>query len=590
MSIYDKSSLVLIPSGTKTGKVFSQKPVSGDGDFTFTRASAATRVNADGNIEKETENKLLQSNSFDTTWNNVNVTLTSGQAGYDGSSDAWLLSKGAAAFTNLIQSVTTSGINTFSLYAKSGTLSQLTLRDSATNIYARFDLSAGTLITTSGSPVSTSIEDIGGGWYRCSITMSMSSASLQIYPDWNQTNAGNILIQDAQLEQGLVARDYIETTTAAVYGGITDNTPRLDYTDSSCPALLLEPQRTNLYNSSEYDCFDSGGTRMEATGNETAFCDAYDTPVPAAKVQNSGSLYFYDTTSPSATTAHTWSAFFRLPDTNNLGASRIRVNTINTFASSETRFDLVNGTILTTSAEDATITSFPNNWYRLSVTETATSTVGGFNFLVYVQDSLGNDLGADAGDVGDDVIHTFGWQFEEGSYATSYIPTYGSSVTRTADFESNNDLVDTAISFGANDDFTLFYEGSFNDLSSTSNMIIGGGRQQIGASYKNYWWVQNATSMRIKGDAEVRLATTSMSLSDNTNHKLLVKRSGSVVDFFVDGSKLTTTQNNPNTAFTFRSLGWAYTNSVYKVSGNLKQALVFNQALTDQEAIDLTTI
>ena len=43
----------------------------------------------------------------------------------------------------------------------------------------------------------------------------------------------------------LAARDYIETTTAAVEGGITDNVPRLDYTDSSCPALLLEPLRTN---------------------------------------------------------------------------------------------------------------------------------------------------------------------------------------------------------------------------------------------------------------------------------------------------------------------------------------------------------
>lgn len=95
--------------------------------------------------------------------------------------------------------------------------------------------------------------------------------------------------------------------------------------------------------------------------------------------------------------------------------------------------------------------------------------------------------------------------------------------------------------------------------------------------------------MRITGDAEVRLATTSMSLSDNTNHKLLVKRSGSVVDFFVDGAKLTTTQNNPNTAFTFRSLGWAYTNSVYKVSGNIKKAMIFNEALTDAECISLTS-
>ena len=55
MSIYDKASLVLIPSGTKTSKVYSQKPVSGDGDFTFSRSTAATRVNADGNIEKETQ-------------------------------------------------------------------------------------------------------------------------------------------------------------------------------------------------------------------------------------------------------------------------------------------------------------------------------------------------------------------------------------------------------------------------------------------------------------------------------------------------------------------------------------------------------
>ena len=84
MSIYDKASLVLIPSGTKTSKVYSQKPVNGDGDFTFSRSTAATRVNADGNIEKETQNLLLQSNTFDTTWLDITLTITGGQAGYDG--------------------------------------------------------------------------------------------------------------------------------------------------------------------------------------------------------------------------------------------------------------------------------------------------------------------------------------------------------------------------------------------------------------------------------------------------------------------------------------------------------------------------
>ena len=84
--------------------------------------------------------------------------------------------------------------------------------------------------------------------------MDTATLILLLYADSSSASstAGNIYIQDAQLEQGLVARDYIETTTTAVEGGITDNVPRLDYTDSSCPSLLLEPQRTNLIPQSEY--------------------------------------------------------------------------------------------------------------------------------------------------------------------------------------------------------------------------------------------------------------------------------------------------------------------------------------------------
>ena len=54
-----------------------------------------------------------------------------------------------------------------------------------------------------------------------------------------------IYIQDAMLNQGLVAYPYVETTTAPVAGGILEDMPRLDYS-GSCPALLLEPQRTNF--------------------------------------------------------------------------------------------------------------------------------------------------------------------------------------------------------------------------------------------------------------------------------------------------------------------------------------------------------
>ena len=263
MSIYDKASLVLIPSGSKTSKVYSQKPVSGDGDFTFSRSTAATRVNADGNIEKETQNLLLHSNTFsNASWIKTNSSVTGSQSGYDGTNDAWLLSKSAAS-GNLRQNKTSIGVQTLSIYAKAGTLSWvrfLAIRSAGNSPSAFFNLSgSGSVGTASGIGfIDASIESIGSGWYRCQLVVNIDLTQFRVYPadgDGDVSGAsGNIVIQDAQLEQGLVARDYIETTTTAVEGGITDNVPRLDYTDSSCPALLLEPQRTNLVTNSRVFC------------------------------------------------------------------------------------------------------------------------------------------------------------------------------------------------------------------------------------------------------------------------------------------------------------------------------------------------
>ena len=53
MSIYQKASLVQIPSGYKAAddKLYSVVPSNGDGDFTVTVDADATRVNKDGLIE-----------------------------------------------------------------------------------------------------------------------------------------------------------------------------------------------------------------------------------------------------------------------------------------------------------------------------------------------------------------------------------------------------------------------------------------------------------------------------------------------------------------------------------------------------------
>jgi hypothetical protein len=51
MSIYDKASLVHIPSGVKSGTLYNVLPNTADGDFDFSRGSTGTRVNKDGLIE-----------------------------------------------------------------------------------------------------------------------------------------------------------------------------------------------------------------------------------------------------------------------------------------------------------------------------------------------------------------------------------------------------------------------------------------------------------------------------------------------------------------------------------------------------------
>jgi len=62
MSFYDDASIVVIPSGYKTSKVYSAKPTDGTGDLTYTRTgSTATRINESGIMEKCFTNLLLNS-------------------------------------------------------------------------------------------------------------------------------------------------------------------------------------------------------------------------------------------------------------------------------------------------------------------------------------------------------------------------------------------------------------------------------------------------------------------------------------------------------------------------------------------------
>jgi len=269
MSFYDDASLVFLAGGAagKDGKAYSLKPTDGSGDFTFTRGTnlTATRVGKDGYIEKGRENLLKYSNTFDQTGNSSTgwalvanspgtaPTVTSGQTGYDGSSNAWLLDSANDNYSRIEQNPTYTGVFTFSVYAKAGTANYMNLENggiASDSVY--FNLLDGIIESEAGGVIEATITQVGNsGWWRCSVTLNGTSSQQRIYAstsasDVNSGVAGNIYIQDAQFEAGLVATDYIETGSSTATAGLLEDEPRFDYTGGGCPALLMEPTRTNL--------------------------------------------------------------------------------------------------------------------------------------------------------------------------------------------------------------------------------------------------------------------------------------------------------------------------------------------------------
>jgi hypothetical protein len=311
--------------------------------------------------------------------------------------------------------------------------------------------------------------------------------------------------------------------------------PRLDYSNGSCPSLLLEPSRTNLVTNSEY--FDSWG-KIGSPLLTTNYGTSPEGLQNSTRIQGvNGDRIFIGLSEVSNT--YTYSIYAK-----GSGDIILRDNTGSNFL----------GISLTA------------DWkrYDYSFTEAVSN--------IQVQFESTTD------------VEIWGAQFEQGSYPTSYIPTYGVSQTRLQELGRVGDYIDTTITFGPTDDFSIFYDGERFELD---RMIIGGGNSGLNAGRL---WIR-PTQIRLDGTtpSASKMAETNVVVNLNTRFKLLVKRNGATIDFFLDGSKLTTTQFDTDASFVINSLFWSFSNS-YIAFGRHKQLLVFDTALSDEACIELTTI
>ena len=588
MALIDKASLLMVPSTYEAGKLYNVLP-SGNrapdnkggagydqtrADFDFDRGSnaAATRINSSGLIEKYRENLFTESNNFsDSDWTKSGVSVTSGQSGYDETTNAYkiqVLTSGAPRKIAHNQT-TANGVLTMSIYAKAGTAPIIAVEASGSNgFYKYFNLSTGTGGSQGGSIVDSSIVDVGSGWYRLSITgnpTTVTSPQFFVCDVDNSTTAAtgsNILIQNAQLESGLVATEYLNSTSVTAKAGVLVDMPRINYdANGENGALLLEPSRQQLLPYSE-DFSNSawGKANVTLTSNNTISPDGTQNASKLVATGSDSSLQ--DSISVTSGTTYTLSVYLKtvsgtLDMAISLGSPGFPQN-----EGEGGRY------------KNITVT---NEWKRYTLTSTADASastgigVGGFNSFTTGEE-----------------VYVWGAQLEAGSYATSYIPNHGESggVTRAADIVSGKE--DSSL-YNDNEG-VLFVE--FSALSDTRDnefrFLISDGtnseRLQIGLQTSG-----NLYASVITGNSAS--ASFSYSLPNPTQtHKIALKYKVNDCVLFVDGVErgTDTSATMPSGLDVFDFYRTSVNNNY--VEANVKKVIFFNEALSDSELATLTTL
>jgi len=576
-STYEAGKLYnVLPSGNRapdsTGENSGYDQTRADFDFDRGSNTAATRVNADGLIEKYRENLFTESNNFsDSDWSkSTNITLTSGQTGYDGSSDAWEYDLSTSgAFKAISQAISHSGVHTMSVYAKANTITKMSLRSlSGTDAIVIFDLSNGTMVVGANA-IEGKMVDVGSGWYRCSMIYNGSSQTTNyIYlNDISTATSGSIYIQNAQLESGLVATDYLESTSVTGKAGVLIDLPRIDYS-SGAGALLLEPQRANLIQYSEY--FNASGVWLP---NTITITDNYGTSPEG--LSNSTRLVLGNLTASRIAyaltladgTTYTFSCWYK-----GTAGEKLYMEGNGSGGSGTTTSKLV---------------TLTGDWQR----EDLQFVGGSSSNLIYIVDSRNG-----AEDTAQD-FEVFGAQLEAGSYVSSYIPNHGESggVTRAADVSYTDEM----FNYIGQSEGTIYAE-----FFLPQDLTAGENRLSLSDNTLNNWIFTsipesgNKTRMYVRIGASTLIDTqTSTSIFNHgQNNKIAFAYKSGYSRVYVNGSSVLNSSSSfgsPTSeldVFTITGASGTGSASTQNIQNEIKQVALFKERLTNEELATLTTL
>jgi hypothetical protein len=364
--------------------------------------------------------------------------------------------------------------------------------------------------------------------------------------------------------------------------------PRIDFLGNTKGALLLEPSRTNLVTYSE-DFTQWANTRssdsngfVSPTGGTNATKLISDNTASSSHIIKSSNFTIL------SGQKYTYSVFVKA---NQLNYVRLMFTDDSVSKYLSVFFNLTDGTIGTTSdgstatLDSSNIENFGNGWFRCSVSGDL-DTITTAHARIYLAEA-DNDFTIDGDGVSG--VYIYGAQIEQGSYATSYIPTSGSAVTRVADV-CNNGANDQVIN---STEGVLYFEGKVKtDTIFAANCIaISDGTDANRLSIIMYGNINSIrASMNVGGVSQFDFNLSSGYIQEQY-YKIAVSYKANDCKLFINGAKiLTDTSATMPSLETFDRLNLDLGQGLYDFYGNAKDVKLYNTALTDQELAALTTI
>jgi hypothetical protein len=386
-------------------------------------------------------------------------------------------------------------------------------------------------------------------------------ASLVLVPSGYK--AQKVYAQKPLTADGQLAFSRASTATRVNASGLVEtvasNVPRLDYLGSTCPKLLLEPQRTNLVTYSE--AFNVGASWDKSDVSVTA-----DTTVSPSGIQNADTINatadgqrINQSITVSASTQYTFS-FYAKKGT--MATPRYSV------------FDLSNSAFILTQVDYSGLVN-TSTWSR--ITATFTTPAGCTSVGVYPINGASNGT-----------IFLWGAQLESGAHPTSYIPTEGTAVTRLADFASKTGIA----SLIGQSEGTVFVEVDIRNTVNVSRIPIAISSPNPGTSTSEaYFFINGSGNLVFElitagipqcgiSAGPVQLGVQKLALAYKNNDFVFYRNGQFVGD---DGT------GTVASGFDQISLG-SYTNGSAEFNDRISQALLFKTRLTNAQLAELTSL